>query len=51
MLREYLEELLTFERVEEVWPLHLEAMKIFVFERALFVFARHRTSLNQYDRD
>lgn len=51
MLRDYLEELLTFERVEEVWPFHLSAMERFGFDRALYGFTRHRASLNQYDRD
>lgn len=49
-LGDYLEELLHVDRVEEVWPFHLEAMAKFGFDRALYGFSRHRPSLNDYDR-
>ncbi len=51
MLRNYLEELLKFDRVEEVWPFHMEAMSQFGFDRALYGFSRHTYTPGPLNRD
>ncbi len=50
-MRDYLEELLRFDRVEEVWPFHMDAMANYGFDRALYGFSRHRYSPGQLERD
>lgn len=50
-LLEYMERVLSFDRVEEVWPFHLEAMAEYGFDRALYGFSRHRYSPGMLQRD
>lgn len=51
MIRDYLEELLRLDRIEAVWPFHVEAMAEFGFDRLLYGFSRFRTSPHQIDSD
>ena len=51
MLREYLEQLMQFDRVEAVWPFHLKAMARYGFDRALYGFTRHGVSYGQSTDD
>lgn len=51
MIREYLEELLRLDRVEAVWPFHVEAMATFGFERLLYGFTRFRPTKDRFATD
>lgn len=50
-LRDYLEELLRLDRIELVWPFHLEAMSVYGFDRLLYGFTRFRSATTQMTKD
>jgi LuxR family transcriptional regulator, quorum-sensing system regulator SdiA len=51
VIRDYLEGLLRLDRIEAVWPFHVEAMAEFGFERLLYGFTRFRASKSQFASD
>lgn len=51
MIQDYLEKLLTLDRIESVWTFHTDAMAEFGFDRLLYGFSRLRTSRDQIASD
>ena len=50
-LADYLETLLSLDRIEALWPFHVEAMQEFGFDRLLYGFTRFRAAPSQMDSD